>query len=62
MGSARLGGERRCELALALRPLRRIITKKTVESHLGNAYRKLGINSRAGLAGALTDRDEEGPG
>ena len=29
------------------------ITRKTVEMHLGNAYRKLGINSRHEIAGAL---------
>jgi DNA-binding CsgD family transcriptional regulator len=40
------------EIAQAL-----FITKKTVESHLSNAYRKLGIRSRAGLAAAL--REEE---
>jgi DNA-binding CsgD family transcriptional regulator len=31
------------------------ITKKTVESHLGNAYRKLGIHARAELLRALRD-------
>jgi DNA-binding NarL/FixJ family response regulator len=29
------------------------VTKKTVEAHLGSAYRKLGINSRAQLGSAL---------
>jgi DNA-binding CsgD family transcriptional regulator len=36
------------EIAQAL-----FVTKKTVEAHLGSAYRKLGINSRARLASAL---------
>jgi DNA-binding CsgD family transcriptional regulator len=36
------------EIAQAL-----FVTKKTVEAHLGSAYRKLDINSRAQLAGAL---------
>ena len=29
------------------------MTRKTVEVHLGNAYRKLGIRGRASLADAL---------
>jgi DNA-binding NarL/FixJ family response regulator len=29
------------------------VTPKTVEVHLTNVYRKLGIRSRGGLAGAL---------
>jgi DNA-binding NarL/FixJ family response regulator len=29
------------------------VTPKTVEVHLTNVYRKLGINNRAGLSGAL---------
>jgi DNA-binding CsgD family transcriptional regulator len=40
------------EIARAL-----FVTKKTVETHLGNAYRKLDIRSRGQLAGALRDRD-----
>jgi DNA-binding CsgD family transcriptional regulator len=36
------------EIAQAL-----FVTKKTVEAHLGSAYRKLDINSRTQLAGAL---------
>jgi DNA-binding NarL/FixJ family response regulator len=36
------------EIAQAL-----FVTKKTVEAHLGGAYRKLGINSRTQLAAAL---------
>jgi DNA-binding CsgD family transcriptional regulator len=38
------------EIAQAL-----FVTKKTVESHLSGAYRKLGIRSRTQLAGALRD-------
>jgi len=34
------------------------VTKKTVESHLGSAYRKLGIRSRTQLGAAL--RDQQG--
>jgi DNA-binding NarL/FixJ family response regulator len=40
------------EIAQAL-----FITKKTVESHLSNAYRKLGIRSRTELAAVLQDKD-----
>jgi DNA-binding CsgD family transcriptional regulator len=42
------GGLSNPEIAQAL-----FVTKKTVEAHLGSAYRKLGINSRARLASAL---------
>ncbi|MFL5885651.1 MAG: LuxR C-terminal-related transcriptional regulator, partial [Thermoleophilaceae bacterium] len=38
------------EIAQAL-----FVTKKTVEAHLGGAYRKLGIRSRTQLAGALEE-------
>jgi DNA-binding CsgD family transcriptional regulator len=38
------------EIAQAL-----FITRKTVEAHLGNAYRKLDIRGRRQLAGALHD-------
>ncbi len=36
------------------------VTRKTVEMHLGNVYRKLGIRSRAELTGALVDATPEG--
>jgi DNA-binding CsgD family transcriptional regulator len=42
------GGLSNPEIAQAL-----FVTKKTVETHLGSAYRKLDIHSRAQLAGAL---------
>ena len=32
------------------------VTVKTVEVHLGSAYRKLGVPSRAALAGALVNK------
>jgi DNA-binding CsgD family transcriptional regulator len=41
------------EIAQAL-----FITKKTVESHLSSAYRKLGIRSRAELTTALRHKDK----
>ncbi|MCP9488747.1 MAG: helix-turn-helix transcriptional regulator [Solirubrobacteraceae bacterium MAG38_C4-C5] len=31
------------------------VTIKAVQWHLGNAYRKLGVKGREGLAGALGD-------
>jgi DNA-binding NarL/FixJ family response regulator len=31
------------------------VTVKTVEVHLGSAYRKFGVPSRTALAGALAD-------
>ena len=37
------------EIAQAL-----FVTAKTVEVHLSNTYRKLGVGGRADLAGALT--------
>jgi DNA-binding CsgD family transcriptional regulator len=43
------GGLSNPEIAQAL-----FVTKKTVEAHLGSAYRKLDINSRAQLDGALS--------
>jgi DNA-binding CsgD family transcriptional regulator len=36
------------------------VTEKTVEAHLGRAYRKLGIRSRWQLASALAGSDAEG--
>ena len=41
------------EIAQAL-----FVTAKTVEQHLGRAYRKLDINSRRRLTAALAGRDE----
>ena len=35
------------------------VTIKTVEVHLGNAYRKLGVPSRAGLTAALITNPAE---
>jgi DNA-binding CsgD family transcriptional regulator len=35
------------------------VTRKTVEKHLGNAYRKLGVNSREALAMKLSEQEEE---
>jgi DNA-binding CsgD family transcriptional regulator len=46
-------GMRDKEIAQAL-----FVTAKTVEQHLGRAYRKLGINSRRHLAAALAGRDD----
>ena len=42
------------EIAQAL-----FVTEKTVEMHLGNAYRKLGISSRTRLADVLADGGQE---
>jgi DNA-binding NarL/FixJ family response regulator len=42
------------EIAQAL-----FVTKKTVETHLGNAYRKLGIRSRRELGAALREPAED---
>ena len=44
------GGQQNREIAEAL-----FVTMATVEFHLRNAYRKLGISSRTQLAGALGD-------
>jgi DNA-binding CsgD family transcriptional regulator len=47
MAAAGLGNR---EIAEAL-----FITMKTVETHLGRAYRKLGVRGRDGLVDALRD-------
>ena len=49
------GGATNPEIAQAL-----FVTVKTVEMHLGNAYRKLGIGSRRELAAALGEAKEQG--
>ena len=36
------------------------MTVKTVEMHLGNAYRKLGVNSRRALAPLLEQAESQG--
>jgi len=43
------------EIAQAL-----FVTPRTAEMHLSNSFRKLGIGSRAQLAGALTGGGREG--
>jgi DNA-binding CsgD family transcriptional regulator len=35
-----------------------VVSVRTVESHLASAYRKLGVRSRAQLAGALAGSSE----
>jgi DNA-binding CsgD family transcriptional regulator len=49
------GGASNPEIAQAL-----FVTVKTVEMHLGNAYRKLGINSRRDLAALLPPEKLQG--
>jgi DNA-binding CsgD family transcriptional regulator len=44
-------GYRTAEIAQAL-----FVTRKTVETHLGRVYRKLGISGRGGLGRALAQR------
>jgi DNA-binding CsgD family transcriptional regulator len=51
------GGATNAEIAQSL-----FVTVKTVEMHLGHAYRKLGIASRAGLAPLLAADKSPGPG
>jgi DNA-binding CsgD family transcriptional regulator len=48
MATLAAGGQTNREIAQAL-----FVTPKTVEVHLSNAYRKLGIRSRRELPGAL---------
>ena len=48
MATLAAGGQTNREIAQAL-----FVTPKTVEVHLSNAYRKLGIRSRRELAAAL---------
>ena len=50
------GGATNAEIAQAL-----FVTVKTVEMHLGNAYRKLGISSRRQLAPLLDRLKPQGP-
>jgi FixJ family two-component response regulator len=47
----RLAGQTNHAIAEAL-----FVTTKTVEQHLRNAYRKLGVSSRRDLADRLADR------
>jgi DNA-binding CsgD family transcriptional regulator len=49
------GGASNPEIAQAL-----FVTVKTVEMHLGNAYRKLGIDSRRQLAALLRPQKLQG--
>ena len=44
-------GQTNREIAEAL-----FVTPKTIEMHLSHAYRKLAIQSRSQLAGAIADR------
>jgi DNA-binding NarL/FixJ family response regulator len=37
------------------------VTTKTIQTHLANAYRKLGIDSRRHLPAALTRRNDNRP-
>lgn len=53
VAQAAAGGATTREIAAEL-----FLSPKTVEFHLGHAYRKLGIRSRAALAGALADREQ----
>ncbi len=48
MASRAADGASNREIAQSL-----FVTVKTVETHLGNAYRKLGVSSRAELPDAL---------
>jgi DNA-binding CsgD family transcriptional regulator len=38
------------------------VTKKAVEFHLGNVYRKLGVRGRDQLAGALREGEKDDKG
>ena len=51
MAERAAGGETNRDIAQAL-----FVTPKTVEVHLSNAYRKLGIRSRRELPAALAAR------
>ena len=53
MASRAAEGSTNREIAQSL-----FVTAKTVETHLGNVYKKLGVSSRAELPDALAGSDQ----